>query len=103
MIHKPTSVDMLKYQPDGNKKEVFYGLPEKVVFCKKCTYSNQKPNSEKESTHTAKSKKPTVAFDSDGVCFACNVAEEKNQIDWASRRKELEEICSKYRNYSYRI
>ena len=33
-----------------------YGLPLKVVFCKKCTMNNQKPNSTVEFQQTEKEK-----------------------------------------------
>ena len=34
-----------------------YGLPLNVVFCKKCTMSNQRPNSTVEFKQTEKEKK----------------------------------------------
>jgi len=37
--------------------KAFYGLPKKVVFCKKTLISNQLPNSAIEFKHTIKSKK----------------------------------------------
>lgn len=97
MILKPLPADLSRYAVDAMDLEALYGLPENVSFCKKCTYSNQKPNSEKESKHTSATKKPTVSFDAEGVCFACRVAEDKESIDWPERRKELEALCSKYR------
>ena len=39
------------YKFNLKKTKVFYGLPTEIVFCKKCTYSNQKPISEKEFDH----------------------------------------------------
>ncbi|EQA52573.1 LPS biosynthesis protein PseA [Leptospira kmetyi] len=60
-----------------------YNLPEKVVFCKKCTVSNQRPR---------------ITFDEHGVCSACNFAEfKKTQIDWKQREQELVELCKKYK------
>ncbi|PJZ28669.1 N-acetyl sugar amidotransferase [Leptospira kmetyi] len=60
-----------------------YNLPEKVVFCKKCTVSNQRPR---------------ITFDEHGVCSACNFAEfKKTQIDWKQREQELIELCKKYK------
>ena len=47
--------------------QVYYGLPQDVVFCKKCCYSNQRPGSTKEFAHTKDSKKVTLAFDEEGV------------------------------------
>ncbi len=97
MIRKSDPVDISRYTNDAGQKEVFYGLPSEVIYCTKCTYSNQKPNSEAEFKHNKDSKKPTVSFDEEGVCFACRVAEEKQKVDWDERRKELEELCDKYR------
>jgi N-acetyl sugar amidotransferase len=60
-----------------------YHLPEKVVFCKKCTVSNQRPR---------------ITFDEHGVCSACNFAEfKRSKIDWAQREKELLELCDRFR------
>ena len=46
------------------KKNVIqlYNLPEKVIFCKECTISNQRPR---------------ITFDISGVCSACNFAKYK--------------------------
>jgi len=60
-----------------------YNLPEEVIFCRKCTISNQRPR---------------ITFDENNVCSACNYAEYKrSSIDWNEREKELEELCQKYR------
>ena len=60
-----------------------YGLPEEVKFCKKCTVSNQRPR---------------ITFDDNGVCSACNYAEYKrSKVDWATREKELADLCGKHR------
>lgn len=39
------------------KLKAFYGLPNKVRFCKKTLISNQRPNSELEFKHNIKTKK----------------------------------------------
>ena len=77
--------------------ETYFGLPADVRFCKRCVISNQRPNSTVEFKHTAESKKTTIAFDADGVCDACRIAERKSQIDWAGREKELKELCDRHR------
>ncbi len=79
--------------------EVKYGLPEIVRFCKVCNMSNQQPMSSNEYKHGGGSKKETMAFDDEGVCYACrfNQFKEDGTIDWASREKELIELCNKYR------
>ena len=68
-----------------NKKNVqkLYKLPDKVIFCKKCVVSNQRPR---------------ITFDEKGICSACNYAERKKKnIDWNLRKKELKELCDKHR------
>lgn len=78
---------------------VKYGLPKEVFFCKKCVLSNQSPNSTVEFKHNIKSKKVTVAFDSNGVCDACRFNEIKNKnIDWKQREEELVELSQKLKN-----
>lgn len=99
IIRYPQAVDLSKYSPNAANPERYYGLPADVVFCARCTYSNQKPNSDKEYKHTRESKKPTVAFDEEGVCSACRIAERKQQIDWAARERELRALCDRYRRH----
>ena len=40
--------------------EAYYGLPENIVYCTRCSNRNQKPNSEKEYKHNINTKKPTL-------------------------------------------
>lgn len=75
----------------------FYGLPEEVRFCARCVISNQRPNSAVEFQHTRDSRKATIAFDDEGVCDACRVAERKKDIDWGQRDEELRDLLAKYR------
>lgn len=77
--------------------ETKYGLPEKVVFCKRCVMSNQRPASTAEFKHTISSKKVTLNIDEEGICDACRQAEIKDQIDWEKRESELLELLDKYR------
>lgn len=77
--------------------ETKYGLPEKVVFCKRCVMSNQRPASTAEFKHTISSKKVTLHIDEEGICDACRQAEIKDQIDWEKRESELLELLDKYR------
>jgi N-acetyl sugar amidotransferase len=75
-----------------------YGLPTKVIFCKKCVISNQRPITALETKHGKNHKKKTTAFDENGVCDACNWAEYKDKkIDWESRHAELESLLKKHR------
>ena len=79
------------------KLNVKYGLPEEVVFCKRCVISNQKPTSTVEFKHEVDRKHRTVNFDEEGVCDTCRVAEQKELIDWAAREKQLLELLDKHR------
>ncbi len=75
-----------------------YGLPEKVIFCKRCVMSNQRPSSIPEFMHTIDQKKPTLIIDEEGVCDACKYAEMKDtQVDWGEREKELVQLLDNYR------
>ena len=75
-----------------------YGLPEKVIFCKRCVISNQRPNSTVEFRHTTGSKKATIHLDAEGICDACRVAESKAAIDWSEREAALGALLDKYRS-----
>lgn len=82
---------------EKNKKVAYYGLPEKVKFCKKCVMSNQRPASAVEFKHTLKSKKITLNIDENGVCDACRTAEIKEKINWEDREEQLLELLDQYR------
>jgi len=60
-----------------------YNLPKKVIFCKKCVISNQRPR---------------IEFDKDGICNACKYFEQKKKIDWDKRENELEKLLYKHRS-----
>ena len=75
-----------------------YGLPEEVVFCKRCVMSNQRPASSVEFKHSPNRRHTTLHIaDSDGVCDACKFAEQKEQIDWDRREQELVKLLEKHR------
>ena len=78
------------------KNYSLYGLPENVEFCKLCSISNQRPRSVIEFKNTNDSKKG-IQFDKNGVCEACNYAEQKKGIDWSEREKKLLSLLNKYR------
>ncbi|MUM76955.1 N-acetyl sugar amidotransferase [Pseudodesulfovibrio sp. F-1] len=42
--------------------------------------------------------KPDLWFDEDGVCAACKYFDERDEIDWEARKKELETIVEQYRS-----
>jgi len=77
--------------------EVKYGLPKEVVFCKKCVMPNQRPASSVEFQHVKDKKHKTLQFDEEGVCDACRVNEQKQNIDWKKREDELLQLLDKYR------
>ena len=77
----------------------YFGLPSKVLFCKKCVISNQRPNSTIEYLHDNNSKKSTIAFDEAGICDACLFAERKRvSINWKAREEELYELAQQYKS-----
>ena len=77
------------------KLEAYYGLPQDVIFCKKCVMSNQRPASAIEFKHTRDSKKTSMNIDEEGVCDACRTAEKKEAIDWEKREKDLLKLLDK--------
>ena len=98
-IPAPKEVDKSKFAPDAQNLEAKYGLPEEVVYCKRCVISNQRPNSAVEYNHTKESKKKTIHFDEDGICDACRFAEKKQQtIDWEDRERQLHELFDRHRS-----
>ena len=67
--------DILDKQLESRPKEVF--------FCKSCVLSNQRPR---------------LTFNKDGICTACQFANEKKHvIDWADREKQLKKLCDNHR------
>ncbi len=74
-----------------------YGLPEEVKYCKRCVMSNQRPISYPEFKHRPDRKAPTIHFDEEGICDACRFAEQKEQIDWEARERELIKLLDQYR------
>jgi N-acetyl sugar amidotransferase len=79
------------------KLETYYGLPNDVIFCKKCVMSNQRPTSATEFKHNINSKKQTLNLDSEGICDACRTNEEKEKINWEKREQELLKLLDKHR------
>ena len=78
--------------------EVYYNLPEEVIFCKRCVMSNQRPASVPEFHHTRnRDGAMYMNFDDEGVCDACRQNAVKNDIDWQEREKELEDLLNRKR------
>tara|TARA_B110000008_G_C16913759_1_gene541774 strand:+ start:88 stop:1407 length:1320 start_codon:yes stop_codon:yes gene_type:complete len=97
-IAYPKDIDLSSYSNNSKDFEAFYGLPKKILFCKKCLISNQRPNSAVEYNHIKESKKDTIHFDNNGICDACNFTEKKqNTINWEERDRQLRELCDKHR------
>lgn len=75
----------------------YYGLPERVVFCRRCVMSNQRPSSYPEFRHTRDRVTPALRLDAQDVCDACRFAEMKERIDWRAREQELCRLLDKHR------
>jgi N-acetyl sugar amidotransferase len=83
--------------------KAFFGLPEKVVFCRRCVISNQRPSSTVEFRHTRSDSKSTIGFGDDGVCDACHFHDIKEKgIDWTEREEKLLRLLDKHRSGSAR-
>ena len=51
IIKKPKKINLNVYKKFSNVRNNFYGLPKQVIYCNTCSFTNQKPNSEKEYKH----------------------------------------------------
>jgi N-acetyl sugar amidotransferase len=81
-----------------SKRKVYYGLPEKVKFCKKCVISNQRPNSTVEFKSKKSDKKEVIDFDENDICSACKYSDIKDTgINWEEREDLLKKLCDKFR------
>ena len=78
--------------------ETYYNLPEKVIFCKKCVMSNQRPASVPEFRHIRdREGAKYMRIDNEGICDACRQAETKASINWQERERELKDLLNQYR------
>lgn len=77
--------------------KALYGLPEDVVFCKRCVMSNQRPSSSVEFLHTAERKVASLHIDGNGVCDACRYGDQKEAINWGEREMELLALLDRHR------
>ena len=80
------------------KLKTLYGLPRKVIFCKKTLVSNQRPVSTIESKHTIKSKKQTVFIDKNGLSDPWKFSRLKKKINFSKREKLLLKLLEKHRS-----
>jgi len=78
------------------KLKAFYGLPKKVLFCKKSLISNQRPNSSIEFLSNKNSKKKTIGFQN-GISDSWKYSRLKKKIDFNKRKKELLKLLEKHR------
>jgi N-acetyl sugar amidotransferase len=83
--------------PNGERPPVMHGLPENVLFCKRCVMSNQRPSTSPELRKRT-TRIETVAFDDDGICHACKYADFKKTINWAEREAMLVDLLDKHRS-----
>lgn len=78
--------------------ETKYGLPERVIFCTRCVMSNQRPASIPEFKHRPNRRGAKyLHIDEAGICDACRVAEQKEQINWPQREAELVRLLDRHR------
>lgn len=78
--------------------KAYFGLPEKVLFCKECVISNQRPSSAIEFKHKKNEIKSTINFNEDGICDACRYQKIKaKEIDWKKREQSLIKLLNKHR------
>ncbi len=77
--------------------KTLYGLPKKVIFCKKSLISNQRPNSAIEFNHSKKSRKKTLNIDKNGISDSWKFSRIKNKINYKLREKKLLKLLDKYR------
>ena len=97
-IEYPKNINLTDYSLENKRPKVFYGLSPKVIFCKKCAMSNQKPISTVEFKNSIDGKKIGINLNEDGICDPCVVNDKKNkEVDWQLREKELKELCDKFR------
>tara|TARA_A100001015_G_scaffold239553_1_gene272882 strand:+ start:5199 stop:6428 length:1230 start_codon:yes stop_codon:yes gene_type:complete len=81
----------------NNKIEAYYGLPKKVVFCKKSLISNQRPNSSIEFQHSINSKKKTLKIDNNGISDSWKYSRVKKKINFKIREKKLLKLLDRFR------
>ena len=77
--------------------KAYYGLPQKVIFCKKSLISNQRPNSSIEFQHSINSKKKTLRIDSNGISDSWKYSRIKKKINFKEREKKLLKLLNRFR------
>ena len=56
ILRYPKKFNKRLFQKELNRPETRYGLPKKVMYCKKCVISNQRPSSTVEFKNQNKNK-----------------------------------------------
>ena len=79
------------------KLKSLYGLPSKVIFCKKTLISNQRPVSAIEFFHNRKTKKETLFIDKNNISDSWKFSRIKKKINFKNREKQLLELLDKHR------
>ena len=79
------------------KLKTYFGLPNKIIFCKKSLISNQRPNSSIEFNHNKKTKKKTLTIDKNGISDSWKYSRIKLKIDFNEREKKLLRLLEKHR------
>jgi N-acetyl sugar amidotransferase len=75
-----------------------YGLPKKVVFCKKTLVSNQRPVSSVEFKNNKLQKKITTFIDCNGISDPWKFSRYKKKINWSKRENQLLKLLERYRS-----
>jgi len=79
------------------KLKTLYGLPHKLIFCKKTLISNQRPSSTIEFAHKVHSKKTTLNIDKNGISDTWKYSRIKKQINFKLREESLLKLLDKHR------
>ncbi len=77
--------------------KAYFGLPKKVIFCKKSLISNQRPNSAIEFYHNKDTKKKTLSIDKNKISDSWKYSRMKLRINYKERKKKLLKLLEKHR------
>ena len=78
--------------------KALYGLPKKVVFCKKTLVSNQRPVSSVEFKNNKLQKKITTFIDHNRISDPWKFSRYKKKINWSKRENQLLKLLERYRS-----
>ena len=98
IINCPGKITKSQYSSRANKLKAYYGLDPNIKFCQACTYSNQKPNSEKEYKHEIKTKKPSLKLNKNNICNACYIQKFKTLTDRIISPEESKRFLNNVQN-----